>query len=240
MNQENFRYKIKQDKLVAVGDLHGNWTPIVNFCESYQNFCLISVGDFGVGFLHKIKEFHALKHLDKWLKDSNNTLLVLRGNHDNPSYFNGKWRTDNILFLQDYHVLTFGDKQIQCIGGGISIDRSERILNRSWWLREEVDFRPDRVEKVDILITHVAPTRTSISKAGTNQNVSHYHGVESMQGGDLFGDLRAEQVTVQKLSDLSECKKHYFGHYHFSSFTIDFHKNREYIGLSIDEFREIR
>ena len=238
--EQNFKYKTDKEGLVALGDLHGNWSSIAEFCKNYQNFCIIQVGDFGLGFYHPIKESHRLKKLNKVLHDSNNELISIRGNHDNPKYFHNKWLEEEVFLSNDYTILEHGGKKIQLIGGGISIDRSERIIGRSWWDKEEVNFQPERVEKVDILITHVAPSNFPLQKADTNSNVVHYHGIESSQGGDLLGELLTETKTVQKISDLSECNLHIFGHYHHSLFFVDEITHRKYICLNIDEFREIK
>lgn len=236
---ENFKYKTDKEGLVALGDTHGDWSCISEFCKNYQNFCIIQVGDFGLGFYHPIKESHRLRKLNKVLHDSNNELIAIRGNHDSPKYFQNKW-LEQIFLSDDYTIIEHGGKKIQLIGGGISIDRSDRIIGRSWWLKEEVSFQLERIEKVDWLITHVAPTQFPLEKAQTNSTVMHYHNIESRHGGDLLGELLTEKNTMQKISDLSECNQHIFGHYHQSLFFIDETTHRKYICLDINEFREVR
>jgi len=236
----NFEYKTDKSGLVVMGDTHGNWSSIVEFCQHYRDYCIIQVGDFGLGFYNKIKEYHRLKKLNKHLHDSHNELIAIRGNHDSPIYFHNKWVEEEILLSNDYTIVQFGDKRIQLIGGGISIDRSERIINRTWWIDEELKFDAERVEKVDILITHVSPTDLPLSKAEANTTVMHYHGVEASQGGDLLGELAHEQQMCQNLSDLTECKAHYFGHLHHAMIYINNEKNRKYVCLDINEIREIK
>lgn len=240
MNQENFRYKTDKKTLAVLGDTHGNWTAVVDFCHNYTNSCIIHAGDAGIGFNHPLKEGHLLRKINKKLHESNNELIVLRGNHDCPKRFVGKWIEEEILFAADYHIVQFNDKKIQLVGGAISIDRSERIVNRSWWEAEEIVFQPERVEKVDILVTHAPPRNSGLTKADCNSTVVHYHGIEASQGGDLLGELEHEQNLVQQISDLSECKEHYFGHLHIGHYYIDPANGRKYICLNIDEFREIK
>jgi len=54
--EENFRHKTDKDGLVVLGDTHGNWASLNNFCNNYTNFCIVHVGDAGIGFDHPLKE----------------------------------------------------------------------------------------------------------------------------------------------------------------------------------------
>ena len=238
--EQNFRYKTDKSGLAVLGDTHGNWASLANFCDNYTNFCIVHVGDAGIGFNHPLKEGHLLRKVNRKLHETNNEVIVIRGNHDCPKRFIGKWIEEEILFADDYHILEFKEKKIQLVGGAISIDRSERVVNLSWWANEEVKFKPERIEKVDILITHAAPTNAGLQKADCNDMVRHYHGIEASQGGDLFGELESEQKIIQQISDLSECKEHYFGHMHHSHYYTDPSNGRKYVCLNIDEFREIK
>lgn len=240
MNQENFRYKTDKKFVAVLGDVHCNWSVISEFCKNYQDTLIIQAGDFGLGFHHPKKEYYALKKLNKTLHDSHNELIAIRGNHDNPKRFVGKWVEEEILLADDYHIVEFGDIKIQLVGGAISIDREERIAGQSWWSGEQIKFQPERIEKVDVLITHAPPKNSGLSKADCNDTVRHFHAIEASQGGDLLGELQHEQNLVQKISDLTECKSHYFGHLHVSSYYIDPANGRKYICLKIDEFREIK
>lgn len=232
-------YKIEKEGLVVLGDVHGRWSCIVDFCKSYQDYCIIQLGDMGVGFDHPIKEVHKLRKLNKILHESNNELIIFRGNHDRPSPFLGKWVEEEILLAADYQKLSFKDKLIQVVGGGISIDRSDRVIHRSWWPDEEVKFIPEKVAKVDILLTHVPPTAIPIDKSETNPMVLHYHSLEAMQGGNLLEEINHERELIQSISDLSECSQHLCGHFHISQIFIDKEKKRKYTILAIDEFKEI-
>lgn len=239
MNPRNYRYTSKKKKLVVVGDVHGNWTSLINFCANYRDYCIIQVGDFGSGFLHPTKEHFKLKSLNGVLHQSNNELLVIRGNHDKHSNFNGKWKNTNILFCEDYHIINIENKKIQIVGGGISIDRLVRKDGRDWWFGEEVNYVEGRIEECDILISHVAPTVFPLTKAETNPVVETFHKAELERGLNLIGELNNEKDIMQKISDNTKCKKHIFGHYHRSMTYHDSETQRDYYCLDIDEFREI-
>jgi hypothetical protein len=53
---------------------------------------------------------------------------MIRGNHDDPYYFNNKvFSYSNVELLEDYTILTVGNDNILCVGGAISIDRLYRL-----------------------------------------------------------------------------------------------------------------
>lgn len=224
--------------LVFLGDIHGDWKVIESFCDKATDFAILQLGDFGIGFRHKIKDTHNLEKLSKKLKETNNELYIIRGNHDDPSWFKGNSSIERITFLQDYTLLRFQDKRIFCVGGGISIDRSQRLPGKSYWEGEEVVFSPEKVQQCDILCTHVPPSKFPLTKAETNPMVTSFHKAEVMLGGDLLEDLEREKNGVQRISDLSGCRHHYFGHFHVSERHEE--SGREYRCLDINEFLELR
>jgi predicted phosphodiesterase len=234
--------------LAVIGDTHTlKMIPI--FRESLPiGFCngvFIHAGDCGEGFSHPKKERHLLKKLYEYLHLINSYLIIVRGNHSNPAFFHDNhWANnefeDRIYFAPDYSIFNINNKSIQIIGGGISIDRIEREINRNWWVNEEVSFQPTRVEKVDILITHIPPTNAGLLKADCNDMVRHYAALEWDQGTDLLRELEYEQRQMQELSDLSQCRAHYFGHMHVYHYHKDARNHRLYRGLSINEFYEIK
>lgn len=237
MSSLNSKYITNKSGLVLLGDIHGDWEVIKSFCQKYKDFCILQVGDFGVGFKHQIKDHHRLEKLAKLLEDSGNELMVIRGNHDDPSYFNGLCFRNCLRLLRDYSLIGFQDTTIQVVGGGISVDRSSRIPGKSYWENEHIVYKPEAVEKVDVFVSHVAPSSFPIVKTDTNPMVNHFKSLEAMQGDDLVGDLEQERVFMQRLSDLSECKKHFFGHYHRSHIYDD--HGRYCRCLDINEFVEL-
>lgn len=131
--------------------------------------------------------------MNRKLRKANNEMIIIRGNHDCPKRFIGKWIEEKILFAEDYHILEFNDKKIQLVGGAISIDRSERVVNRSWWVNEEVKFIPERIEKVDILITHATPTSAGFQKANCNDMVRHITESRNYKEGICLVNLKTNK-----------------------------------------------
>ena len=239
--------KILTGTPICVGDSHtlDMVSTFKNYLPSdFEKGIFLHCGDCGEGFSHPIKEKHLITKLYDYLKSIDSYLIICRGNHSNPVFFSDDhWANkefgDRVYFAPDYSIFNIEDKKVQIVGGAISIDRSERIIGKSWWTNEEVRFAPEQVEEVDILITHTAPTDSGIEKASANNMVTHYHSVDFREGGNLLNELEEEARIVQNISDLSGCRSHFFGHMHQNSFYFDKEKSRKYIGVGIDEFRAV-
>ena len=69
------------------------------------DFIIFSCGDFGVGFGYnnpreEKKEHKKLSILNDFLNKRNIFLYVVRGNHDNPIFYDGNHNFSNIIFMQ--------------------------------------------------------------------------------------------------------------------------------------------
>ena len=79
--------------IVICGDIHGDFNLLVNkVCVQYQmkDTLVIVAGDCGFGFERKGYYENIVKRNTKRVNESNNWFLFIRGNHDNPAYFDGK------------------------------------------------------------------------------------------------------------------------------------------------------
>ena len=73
--------------------------------------------------------------MSKWLDEmpsrmnqANNWIVFVRGNHDNPAYFDGAtFYYKRFIAVPDYTILQACNHTILCVGGAISIDRIYRI-----------------------------------------------------------------------------------------------------------------
>jgi Icc-related predicted phosphoesterase len=234
-----FNLKI-ETPIVFLGDVHGNWEVIRNFCARHSGFTIIQVGDFGIGFHHHLKCQSKLRKLNQHLADSNNQLLAIRGNHDDPDYFLGKHKLSNLYLLPDYTVAESGELgSILFAGGGVSIDRSERILNKSWWPDERPIYDESKIANCDILVTHAAPA-AFVNACFYKDIDPHWWVQELLCNRDLNAILKEEKEIIQKISNKSNCKQHIFGHLHSSQIFIDSNAKRRYHCLDINEFKEIK
>jgi hypothetical protein len=198
--------------LLFLGDIHGSWSDLFNILDihSLSNISLISVGDVGIGFISKDKQERQLKLLDERFNKKNIDFFCIRGNHDDPSYFKGNYLCNNIKLLEDYTLCKYKDKLIQLIGGAISIDRTGRNSGTSYWSEEGVVFDRDKCKKVDILVTHTAPTICYPQKL--NEMVYGW----AREDAYLLEDLSSERAVMDEIFKICNPSIHLYGHFHTS------------------------
>jgi predicted phosphodiesterase len=233
--------KIDSSKpIVFLGDHHGNWNEILYLINSKKiSDCnLISVGDLGIGFNYtKEYEYRACEKLSEIFKGKNINFYGIRGNHDGPHFFNS-WEGDktinleNFELIEDYSVYQYQDKKIQFVGGAISIDRTGRQLGVSYWENEGVIWSKERCQKVDILVTHTAP---SFCFPQTFSEIVYGWAGED---ADLISDLTDERAVVDEIFKICKPSFHIYGHFH-SSWSEEINGCRHRL-LDINEFFEYR
>ena len=116
--------------LVICGDIHGDFNLLVNkVCVHYQmkDTLVIVAGDCGFGFERKGYYENIVRRNSKRMNEDNNWLVFIRGNHDNPAYFDGKtFRHKRFTCIPDHSVVKANGHTILCVGGAISVDRHFR------------------------------------------------------------------------------------------------------------------
>jgi len=237
---------------ILLGDIHGAWRVIVNHLLKIQmdKICYIQVGDFRIGYDSIETDEKNLLILNQCLAEFDSHLLVIRGNHDNPSWFKNenfkeiKSKLTNILFVEDYSVLNINDENILFIGGAVSIDREQSkkrdLINstKSYWEDEIVNFDFEfakNIRGIDRIICHTSPDFCQPIK---------FNGlVYSYAQGDptLLQDLREERANMTKLyteiKKSNDIKGFYNGHFHSDHYF--YHEGCEFVTLGINVFRQI-
>jgi hypothetical protein len=205
----------KNKPLIFLGDHHGAWVTIFDVIR-YKNISdcnIISVGDLGVGFKYSYEhEYKQAENLNKLFKEKNINFYGIRGNHDDPSFFKGTDRIvlDNFELIEDYTVTGYNDKTIQFIGGAISVDRTGRTLGTSYWEDEGVIFNKEACKKVDILVTHTAPSHCFPQQF--NEMVYGW----AREDAYLIEDLTDERAVMDEIFKLCNPSLHLYGHFHSS------------------------
>lgn len=196
-----------------VGDIHGEFSLLKKTLEYYdlKDCYLFSVGDIGMGFNGTKKESDInLTHLNNYFSSRNIVFYGIRGNHDNPSYFDGSVNLSNFKLLKDYSYLELNGVKFGFVGGAISIDRIYRIEGISYWRDENFNLNLDKVQECDILITHSTPTWLGpIGSAPIKSFLDKDLGLWDL----LMDERRKHDILVEK----SKPKYLFCGHFHESS-----------------------
>ncbi len=239
--------------VVVCGDIHGDFhTLTYKMCIQYQmtDTLLIVAGDCGFGF-DKPAYYEQVYNKDAVrLRKANNWIAFVRGNHDNPAYFNEeriackRWRT-----VPDYSVISACGHNILCIGGAISIDREYRLKKQVrcalsqtgyYWPDEAPVFLKEAIDSltlpIDTVVTHTAP-----SFCEKQDHAFLYEWAE--MDPTLLDNVAAERQTMDCIY---ECIKQtelpvqnwIYGHFHES--WTSFIDGIRFKMLDIMEFYEIR
>lgn len=229
----------------VIADIHGDFDQFLRQVkERFYGCNLIVCGDIGLGFLSTDKTIETLNHINNVLASIAVTCYMIRGNHDDPSWFDGTHDNySHINLVRDYDLLrTANDEYILCIGGAVSVDRSERIkkynervkfridrlgdtedearaaVTQTYWVNEGIVYSKDIIEqaigdtKISYVITHTSPTFAF----PTNKTHIAYW----LERDDkLLDDLNEERHILSEVFDyLTEnghnIKKWIYGHFH--------------------------
>jgi len=239
--------KTNKEKIIFVGDIHGNFDYLSHHISEYNliNYDIIICGDCGIGF-DENWERKTLSSLNTTLKRTDNKLYFVRGNHDNPTFFdnshgfNYNKNFSNITFVADYTIIQTNNINILCIGGGLSIDRLHRTEGKSYWKNEFPIYNEEELlgikDGIDVIVTHTAPRYTPpFTKDGVEFFINYDRLLEE--------DVLKERSILTKVFDclLSSNKlpkKWYYGHFHFSNFMT--YKGVDFCGLDVYEVAELR
>jgi UDP-2,3-diacylglucosamine pyrophosphatase LpxH len=204
----------KNKPLLFLGDHHGEWDFVFDIIKTkkIENCYIICVGDGGEGFISKDKQLRQFDILNNRFKKYNIEYKSIRGNHSDPSYFQGLNRVSlsNFELIEDYTVMEYDGKKIQFIGGAVSIDRTSRTEGRSYWEDEVVKFDRDKCKEVDILVTHTAPSWCFPQQF--NEMVYGWANEDAY----LLEDLTDERAVMDEICKLCKPRTHLYGHFHSS------------------------
>jgi predicted phosphodiesterase len=241
-------------QVIVSGDIHGDFRTLVfKLCIRYgcTDTLLIIAGDCGFGFDKPGYYDQVYNAVAGRLRKSNNWVVFVRGNHDDPAYFAeerihyARWKT-----VPDYSVISAAGHNILCIGGTTSIDRYERmklnvryhVKDVSYYWRDEAPvFMPEELEsiperiKIDTVVTHTAPSFCELNT---------HAGLESWAEWDpsLLEDVSAERTTMDKIHQCIRSRGHplkrwFYGHFHQS--WNGFIDGTQFTMLDIMEFKEV-
>jgi len=243
------------DNVIVSGDIHGNFETLAyKVCLQHQitDSIIIVAGDCGFGFEKPEYYKQIYSKINKKISKYNNIFIFVRGNHDDPSYFNNKLiNHHNFFTVKDYSVIQTRTKNILCVGGATSIDRTDRIRRQEmqyakkkfYWCDEgpiynEVELNDIKLNNINIdtVITHTSPDFCEkISKDG----ISGWADYDKNLIKDCDKERRVISTLYNKLrSDGHSLENWVYGHFHMSWWSSI--NNTNFTLLDILELKEIR
>ena len=208
---------MEERNILILGDIHGEFELLRKSIDKKQisDVIIIQVGDFGIGFYDKHKDQHKLHTLNNFLIERNIEMYTIRGNHDDPSYFTGTFELSNIKLIPDYYTLETMNDTILFIGGAISIDRTQRTLNKTYWCDEIPIYKEELlslIKKPTIVVTHTSP---SFAYPTHKDGISYW----MLNDLKLNNDLDYERSVFTKIWDFLIANQkqplHWvYGHFH--------------------------
>lgn len=243
--------------MIFIGDIHTLNTNYVEWAIKRQRITgknFVQVGDFGCGYLPYKNTMDILERFNVILANSDNKFYVVRGNHDDPMYYDGHLQNhfSNLFLLPDYTLLNLENKNILLVGGATSIDRMKSIedmkmyvekgINRKlYWEGEKFILDEDKLkefENIDIVVTHTAPDFCFPNNAGGFASIVHHY---AENDPNLINELWEERRGVTKMYNILKEKNkidHWlYGHFH-NKWTCDF-EDTKFRLLDINELFEV-
>jgi predicted phosphodiesterase len=228
--------------IVACGDLHGMLNELVfklnNQYRLTYTACFCA-GDIGLGFYKENYYHRLLQRLNSKLAKNHNTLFLIRGNHDDPAYWeNNCFQLSNIILVPDYTMISIGQTKVLCIGGAISIDRTLRKEGKDYWEAEVFQYHESLLEGVspDVVITHSAP---DICFPYTKEGAVDWMKKDSQLQYDIDQERHNHTLVYEKLKQSGSTPTEWiYGHFHASH--TDYFEETKFVLLNELEVYEIK
>lgn len=225
--------------IVVVGDIHGYFEKLVQKCccqYGMTDTLIIVAGDCGFGFERSDYYTTIYNKCRAQLAEFNNWVVFIRGNHDNPAYFDGRQvNEERWKAVPDYSVLKACGHTILCIGGATSVDRTLRLREQlgstvivgeekfhpcCYWSEEAPVYNEARLQAIsnthaiDTVITHTAPT---FCEKLTREGIQGW----LMKDKSLLDDLQQERKVIDDIYNTLKGHNHplrywFYGHFHES------------------------
>lgn len=256
------------EHIVISGDIHGDFNALVyKLCVQYKmrNTLLIVAGDCGFGFEKPEHYKNIVRKNSKRLSQTNNWIVFVRGNHDNPAYFDGNAIAfKRFIAVPDYSVIQTCNRAILVVGGGISIDRVPRIekwkqyfhryrgfltvpdnpsfAKNFYWENEPPVYNEAMLEyvgkkyEIDTVVTHTAPSFCELISKGMVEQFAQYD-------PNLLLDVQEERKTMDAVFHKLIADGHPLGNWYYGHFHQSWNANISGVHfkmLDIMEFAEIR
>lgn len=167
--------------------------------------------------LHTLKKY--LNSFNDKLQKFNINIVIIRGNNDEASVFEETAiNLSNIKTIPDYSILKMNDKNVLCVGGNISLNRTwkqkyEAIISKFkdnetkiYWDDESFNFDDERINEIiksDIKIDGVI---TNISPLFAFPPTKMINSVWLKNDKGLYNDIQNERLNLDKLFQILSAK----------------------------------
>lgn len=216
-----------------------------------DNCAIVICGDIGIGFEKEEYYNQTFKHLTKTLQKRNIHLYMFRGNHDNKDYFDGKHfiEFEYIHIIPDYSIIMSPTRNILCIGGATSIDRTwrknnmeklqikymkhhncgwdeaEKNAQQLYWENEPIIFDKEALDEIDKsrikIDTICTHTAPTFCQPLIKNGIEGWLEVDDKLGEDLENERKTcDDILFYLVHNEHPIKYWYYGHFHFSNVEI--------------------
>jgi hypothetical protein len=159
---------MKIQQIWALGDTHNRFRTLQIIKENYKKGFLkpgdtiFHLGDNGMMDFHPLKLDSYYRKCVRLMEELELSLHIIRGNHDDPSFYKDyKNTSDKVTICRDHMLMEIDEVTFRCVGGAASIDREYRYVGKDWFFEEmptEADG-PDTPNPCDVVIAHALPGR---------------------------------------------------------------------------------
>ena len=229
--------------IVVSGDIHGDYTQLVfKTCVSKKmtNTLIIVAGDCGFGFNLPGYYDKLYQKCSKRLAKANNWIVFVRGNHDNPAYFDGqqvnyeRWKA-----VPDYSVLKACGHTILCVGGAVTMERTWRESSEYHHFHPANPLQPDlywsdevplydqakleaisKDHSVDVVVTHTAP---SFCEPKEKRTLAQWTAEDPL----LPADVQRERKVMNDIHSFLKENGHFLEHWFYGHFHESWHNEIE-------------
>ena len=219
------------------GDMPSPFIKSKKWGSMFQSMLVIVAGDSGIGFNSPSYYKETFEKLNKILKYNDSYVVFVRGNHDNPAFFDGEQvNFSNLKAVPDYSVLNALEKNILCVGGAVSVDRiwrkkqEERINKfikgdkKTLYFDNEIPVFNDEAineiaksTKIDYVVSHSAP---SFVMPETKNGIDGW--VETDPA--MIKDMQNERLVFDKIFEVlrdNDSRPSYWIYSHFNNGFIE-------------------
>jgi len=223
--------------LYIIGDYHQASAKLLTALKKIPTpASLIMLGDYPSTGRGELSDLRSL------LSQFDLTTYLLRGNHDNPLYWQDRelaavFETDRFKLLHEVDVIRWRDQHILTINGAVSVDRMGLRTSHDHCWPDTEGVPGDALAQIATLIKNeLLPEGFDHLLAHTGlpeepSTPSHFLQQYLNTDPKLQSDLDAERRLMKQILIASKAKTFHFGHFHISATFDDYGVDCQCLGI---------